>query len=145
MGGQLITEDRHDRSLQHASGREHYRKMTCDLKCNSQKSSSLSSCRGRLVLFQRCRCTRAAGSRELKRAHPASSCFPTTQPGPPASAAPSDGWAHAYAGIASPRLPVALPPAALQLSRAGCPRAAHPDTLATATARAPAVLHWCSV
>lgn len=62
-------------------GREHCRKMTCDLKCYSPKSSSLSSCRGCLVLFQRCRCTRAVGSWELQQVHPACLCFPATEPG----------------------------------------------------------------
>lgn len=61
------------------------------------------------------------GSRELKQVHPASFCFPTTQPVPPVFAAPSGGWPHAYAVMAIPRLGVALPPAAVQLSRDGCP------------------------
>lgn len=46
LGSELIMGDRHDRSLQHAGGREHCREMTCDLMCYSPKSNSLLSCQG---------------------------------------------------------------------------------------------------
>lgn len=78
--------------------------MAHDLRCNSQKSSSPSSCQQGLVLFQRCRCTWAVGSWELKQVHPACCCFPTTQPVPPAFAALRDGWADACPGTAVPAL-----------------------------------------